>query len=202
MDYARDVPIECHNASFVFSKLPVVWQRHGEGDKYKAGEDPFRCCSYCGSIHPLDLLRYMERGQADVSGSDWKYGWPHKFYVDVPNPHEGVLVQVGSRWHNGEEEVIMGKAPHFLHAKFYALHLNDLNAEEFEAVAALLLVYSGILYERRGGKLWYSAPRAGHQALGQQNTLFRRYVREEGMEVGAALARAAKEMREQMQQGA
>jgi len=49
--------------------------------------EPFRSCSYCGSIHPEDLFTALNAG-AELNGSDWKYGWPHKFYVDrIPNPH-------------------------------------------------------------------------------------------------------------------
>lgn len=46
--------------------------------------ESFRRCSYCGSIHPEDLLRVLADG-ARMHGSDWKYSWPHKFYVEVPN---------------------------------------------------------------------------------------------------------------------
>src|SRR5688572_27163775 len=42
----------------------------------------FRRCSFCGSIHPDDLAA-EENWTAEWS--DQKYGWPHKFYVDVPN---------------------------------------------------------------------------------------------------------------------
>src|SRR3990172_5550282 len=37
-----------------------------------------RTCGYCGSVHPEDLLRELVAG-ATLGGSDWKYGWPHKF---------------------------------------------------------------------------------------------------------------------------
>lgn len=48
----------------------------------------FRRCNYCGSIHPEDLAAepywYAE-------WADRKYGWPHKFYVDIPNRNPGQL---------------------------------------------------------------------------------------------------------------
>lgn len=57
--------------------------------------DPHRWCSWCGSIHPRDLFAAtIDR----VSWADWKYGYPHKLYVDMPK---------------------MG------HAKFYTRHLID-----------------------------------------------------------------------------
>jgi hypothetical protein len=50
----------------------------------------FRTCSYCGSMHHEDLMNAIASG-ATMGGADWKYGWPHKFYVDkIPNPHAGV----------------------------------------------------------------------------------------------------------------
>jgi hypothetical protein len=82
----------------------------------------FRTCSWCGSIHPRDLLatprgtgsctdcgaRNWEDclgGQRDaqrmhnfdpggwwLSWADWKYGWPHKMYVESLRPaHPGML---------------------------------------------------------------------------------------------------------------
>lgn len=71
----------------------------------------YRWCSYCGSIHPGDLLAMEEpemmrsitigTEQVDIPNvqwADWKYGYPHKMYVDLP----------------GNQRV-----------KFYARHLKD-----------------------------------------------------------------------------
>jgi hypothetical protein len=44
----------------------------------------FRRCSYCGTIHPEDLVAAMGNGM-HADWADRKYGWPHKFYIDVPN---------------------------------------------------------------------------------------------------------------------
>lgn len=44
-------------------------------------------------MHPQDLLTALKAG-ATLGGSDWKYGWPHKFYVsNIPNPHQGAMVR-------------------------------------------------------------------------------------------------------------
>ena|SRR5258708_4468102 len=45
----------------------------------------FRRCSWCGSVHPGDLLIARASGQIKhVDRSvDRKYGWPHKIYVDI-----------------------------------------------------------------------------------------------------------------------
>lgn len=53
------------------------WREPSRGEHY-------RTCSYCGSIHPEDLAAEPD-WQAEWA--DPKYGWPHKFYVRVPNRH-------------------------------------------------------------------------------------------------------------------
>lgn len=55
---------------------PVVW-------RVVRGE-PFRRCSYCGSLHPEDFLAAAKAGGRVDRTVDWKYGWPHKVYIDVP----------------------------------------------------------------------------------------------------------------------
>lgn len=46
-------------------------------------------CGYCGSMHPQDLAAAIRLG-ATVSWADFKYGWPHKVYVDrAPNRYVG-----------------------------------------------------------------------------------------------------------------
>lgn len=53
----------------------------------------FRRCSYCGSIHPWDLAA-EPTWRADWA--DQKYGWPHKFYVEIPNRDPNRLYCTGS----------------------------------------------------------------------------------------------------------
>jgi hypothetical protein len=52
----------------------------------------FRRCSWCGSMNPEDLA--VE--PTTVKWADRKYGWPHKFYVDIPNRDPDRLYCVGS----------------------------------------------------------------------------------------------------------
>jgi hypothetical protein len=50
---------------------------------------PFYGCQYCGSMHPQELAAAIRAG-ARIHWSDFKYGWPHKVYVDnAPNRYEG-----------------------------------------------------------------------------------------------------------------
>ena len=132
--------------------------------------ETFRTCSYCGSIHPEDLLTALSQG-ATLGGSDWKYGWPHKFYIHgIPNPIAGQEVKVGES--SGQDEdgtvyryPIMGTAGP-LHAKWYNEHLQDAGFDD-EAMTALLDAltrHSGITFKRDdAGQLVYQAPYHGYQ---------------------------------------
>lgn len=104
-----------------------------------------------------------------LSGSDWKYGWPHKFYVHgIPNLRAGELEYIYTYCGIREEllddamegfkpeltgnvwRVVSGemKSPTYLHAKWYNIHLLDLNDDAFAALAPLLDKYVGICFER------------------------------------------------------
>ena len=145
------IPIQCHAHDFYAQAGDSFPKHHCEPDPEaespfmhwcKPDSDrPFRHCSYCGSMHPLDLLAGLEQG-ARLGGSDWKYGWPHKFYVyDYPNT---------------------GKYSMF---KWYNKHLLDLDTDLFTKLAALLDTHAHILFERKEGDagLYYRAPYAGYQ---------------------------------------
>lgn len=63
-----------------------TWREPSHGEHY-------RTCSFCGSIHPDDLAAETEWH------ADWaspKYGWPHKFYVQVANRDPSRLFRIGT----------------------------------------------------------------------------------------------------------
>lgn len=60
-------------------------------------------CSYCGSLSPADFIKFMNQPGTSFSGSDWKYGYPHKFYVEPVNPKADELVQVGTKSGDGTD---------------------------------------------------------------------------------------------------
>lgn len=136
--------------------------KEGYGDR-----EGFKCCNYCGSMDPAELAELIEAGKATMSGSDWKYGWPHKFYVDVANPTPDKIVDKGGRsWYeNGErkEERFMKPQGPYLHFKFYSEHLKLLDDEMFAKIAPIISTACGIDWERKEGKLYYTAPYAGYQ---------------------------------------
>lgn len=133
--------------------------KSGYGDR-----EGFKACGYCGSMDPVELSELIEAGKATMSGSDWKYGWPHKFYVDVVNPHPDKIVEKSSTWQGGvclnRETGPQGPKLHF---KFYANHLGLLDDETFAKVAPIISGACGIKWERDEGGLRYTAPCHNYQ---------------------------------------
>lgn len=95
----------CHGGDFQAQRFgETSWRPKGE-KLHPSNDAPmaFRTCSYCGSIHPEDLLEALKAG-ATLGGADWKYGWPHKFYVEkIPNPNVGQPVSRTSTYIDGPE---------------------------------------------------------------------------------------------------
>jgi hypothetical protein len=52
----------------------------------------FRICSWCGCIHPGDLIDLLRRGQSSLASA----AKPGKFWLTTPNPVAGDLVRMGS----------------------------------------------------------------------------------------------------------
>jgi hypothetical protein len=85
----------------------------------------FRRCSWCGSVHPDDLAAETDWR---ASWADRKYGWPHKFYVDILNRDPEALFVVSSTSGGGEQ----GKANAIRDG--YIL-LEDLSPADWEIIA-------------------------------------------------------------------
>lgn len=151
---------------------PFVHMSKGEWRPPRVDEpygQTFRTCDYCGSIHPGDLLEALRNG-ATMHGSDWKYGWPHKFYVEgLPNTLAGQTVKVGgtSGIRDGVrfDGPIMGVASAHCTAKFYSEHLLDegYGEEERATLIRALETHTGIRFQIVDGKLKYAAPHYGYQ---------------------------------------
>jgi len=136
---------------------------------FEIRDDGFKHCGYCGSINPIELAELIEAGNATIGGSDWKYGWPHKFYVDVVNSHpdKQVLKSHGNRWNTAlqkyEDFKEYGPEGPTLHIKFYSEHLGLLDDETFNKVASIINNACGITWEKKEGKLCYRAPCLNYQ---------------------------------------
>jgi hypothetical protein len=87
-----------HGTEIAYHPFATAWDWAEPRD----GEH-FRRCNYCGSIHPEDLAAETD-WRADWA--DMKYGWPHKFYVDVTNRHPEQLFVVGAS--TGEDHHSLG----------------------------------------------------------------------------------------------
>lgn len=134
--------------------------REDRADKKGPPYPPFPLCSYCGSMTPDDFLDQIRKG-AKVGGSDWKYGYPHKFYVDIPNPNPDEKRIVG--WGPGEDDVTWSTYP-TLHLKFYTEHLEGWEPLKDEKVQDEIYRATGISFKfGDDGRVVYSAPCFGYQ---------------------------------------
>lgn len=142
-----------------------------------------RRCSYCGSMHPADLAAALRAG-ARAEWADWKYGWPHKMYVEgVTNPNAGLLEVVSATYGRPTpEEIAAGgwkqyqdgydpktgqpamkwvklgdptPAPATTWGKFYTEHLQDATPEDREVIErAMGLRFTFGHGERGAGVRW------------------------------------------------
>lgn len=200
----------CHAKDPRFLNDPIVWRPPFQ-------EIHWRTCSYCGSMHPEDLIRFLQLPQKDTAtcarcrsestpepnvpenpsdeqlqawqswergrysphtcrvtlgDSDWKYGWPHKFYVEgIPNPTAGKISQYGTHSYTDEngkrhEEKLMGPEPATRGGKWYNQHLLDQGYDDdaLDLLLGLLSEHSGITFLKGDdGQLKYRAPYPGYQ---------------------------------------
>lgn len=68
-----------------FGHLEKIVRAHESSPRYgNAGPIFWRLdgtCSYCGSISVKRAIELLLTPGTHFSGTDWKYGWPHKFYI-------------------------------------------------------------------------------------------------------------------------
>lgn len=176
--------------TLVWPLRPVCHDKDMNAMRYGAPEwqkrDGLRRCSYCGSLHPEDLMHALKAG-ARLETADWKYGWTHKFYVEgIPNPNAGkeVSKSYGSGplplpdekrtyWTNMGSKV--GCRVEFTEGegrwnaklyepdtpttwgKFYNVHLQDLDLATFDALAPMLNVGTGVEFSRDEQGIKYKA---------------------------------------------
>ena len=124
---------------------------------------PWQSCSYCGSMHPVYVLEALENG-AKLHGADWKYGWPHKFYIVVPNPEPEKEFDLGSLTEGGKIVETYRGTLATLQGKWYNEHLLDEGVPV--RLFRVLEEKSGIRFQIRDNQLYYVAPYDGYQAWG------------------------------------
>jgi hypothetical protein len=156
-----DVPT-CHGAG----KMPATGAAFSWRER-----DGRRHCSYCGSLHPEDLLAALDAG-GTLGGSDWKYGWPHKFYVRIPNGRAGQPREAGRATgpgHPPEGTPIVITDSGYDHAKWYNEHLTDAgySPDAFARLLAALQEHAHIAWGIDPEKgLYFQAPYHGYQKMG------------------------------------
>ena len=92
---------------------PVAW--------ITRAPEPFRRCSYCGSLHPEDFLAAAKAGARIDRGVDWKYGWPHKVYIHVPVDDPAAMFCIGAAHGGNVDEHAPGPS---------YVHIADLSEEQ------------------------------------------------------------------------
>lgn len=154
--------------------VPARFKPHWYVREHREDEptrNPYRVCSYCGSMHPADVLDALEKG---ASAS---FAKGYKLYIDgIPNPLAGgeyqtyntsSSPQIGEGWesyetgryntHDGKKEVWWRKPmakyknPNTLIAKLYTDHLHDIDAATFAKLAKLIAKKTGHLLQRGHG---------------------------------------------------
>jgi len=136
---------------------------------YTVREDGFRHCNYCGSLDSVELAELIKNKQATLHGADWKYGYPHKFYVKIinPNPERQVIISSGMKmkddaWQRVDE---YGPSGPILHGKFYMNHLQLIDIDIFNEIIPYINDASGITFARDEHGIKYSSPHFDFQKV-------------------------------------
>ncbi len=134
-------------------------------------------CTCCGSISVTDAIKNLKTPGTRYTGTDWKYGWPHKFYICPPNPDAAKLVEIGREYNVqpgdpdtvsdtfGRYKPIMGTQS-LIHCKFYATHILDASPDELKEFNDLSVRYFGLHWFRDTKGLGWTSPQANHQKFG------------------------------------
>jgi hypothetical protein len=149
---------------------------------FEQRKDSLLHCNYCGSLSVAEAIKALETPGTQFSGSDWKYGWPHKFYLDIPTgqpaQHTYTIYDQGflnegrrvskEEWveHKGSKGTGIEEGTGHIHAKFYTEHLVDATPEELARFNELSIKYLRISFEIADGVLRYRAPHHGFQNWG------------------------------------
>lgn len=157
---------EIKNAHDVFThpfkfKPPVFEERNLTEMDGSIRHDTALTCSHCGSMTIDDAIKAFQTPGTRWSGSDWKYGWPHKFYIEVPCAPYRRCTSRSADGQFGYSET----SREF--RKFYAVHFKDATPEQIAEWNSKVAPITGIEYHLEGDRLKYVALYAGHQGWGE-----------------------------------
>ena len=103
-------------------------------------------------LQPYDVDRPLRHFEIRLDMADWKYGWPHKFYVEgIPSPLRGLSVCRSKTYQNGAlvARDFRPEPPDAISfAKFYTTHLSDLDPEDFVRVSREIWRRSDLCFVR------------------------------------------------------
>ena len=108
-------------------------------------------CPYCGSISLEKLIKLLQTPGTRFSGSDWKYGWPHKFYVDAVNTDPRIVYACGYKVVDVDGmkvEVPNMVQRRTINYKFYNAHLSFHSIEEISAFSMLSEKFFKIAFDK------------------------------------------------------
>lgn len=149
----NDIIITCHKGCRYIDEHTPTWSPSFD-------RHPWKSCSYCGSMHPDYVLEVLKEG-AKLYGADWKYGWPHKFYIEVSNPDPQKVFELGSKWEAGVKVETYTGTLSTLRGKWYNEHLLDIGVPS--KLFKILEEKSGVRFEIKENQLYYWAPYDGFQ---------------------------------------
>lgn len=75
MIFPNKIVIHKNEPHFTFSHEDE-WEDRKDSD--------YKHCSYCGSISPEDFYLILKDTDYPIELADQKYGYPHKFYIEIP----------------------------------------------------------------------------------------------------------------------
>lgn len=105
----------------------------------------------------------MVSGGTHFSGSDWKYGWPHKFYFEIACAPYQKVVSSSSGPKGTTYEV---KETSVVSAKFYSDHVLDATEDQLVLWNRIVAPLLGVKFAVVDGNLRYAAVNKGFQTWG------------------------------------
>lgn len=151
---------KAHEQSYEMKLLGV---RQGDGTFIP---DLHETCTWCGSLSVDGVLKAFQTPGTQYSGSDWKYGWPHKFYIEIPcEPYRHIISSHYDGKGSTTHEYGMSSSRHH---KFYAVHLQDATPEQLEQWNQIAGPLVGVRFEMSPvfGTLRFITPCHGYQTHG------------------------------------
>jgi hypothetical protein len=129
----------------VYSRHELKWE-----DPRPEHGVPYRTCSFCGSMHPEDLLQLASDQKIRIRPAKQMYGFPHKFFIlGIKNPMAGKRIRIGTKFLNETKFPIYSTSPKTNWAKIYTSHVLTSPAPIKRSVARLLSLWTGLDITRR-----------------------------------------------------